>query len=146
VPPAPPGLAADASFSGAEETPPALMIDGDPATSWSNAYAQPATALLPAISAARPRDWVSVTLPAARTLTGATVRFVVDAQHTLPATITVRYRDGGNWRTVPNPVINASDGTITFPGVRATALRLDLTSAHPGAADGSLAIAELSIR
>src|SRR4051794_41404548 len=58
-PPSPPsGPTADASYSGKADTLPAAMIDGDPATAWSNYYLKEATALLPAFSLAHPREWV----------------------------------------------------------------------------------------
>ncbi|SFW78210.1 glycoside hydrolase family 2 TIM barrel-domain containing protein [Amycolatopsis australiensis] len=55
--PASPGLAAaDASYSGAPDTVPAAMLDGDPATGWSNFYVKQATATLNAVSRPREQD------------------------------------------------------------------------------------------
>ena len=46
--PSPPNYPqADASYSGRPDTLPAAMLDGDPATGWSNAFSKAATALLP---------------------------------------------------------------------------------------------------
>ncbi|EXU64339.1 hypothetical protein Z951_31510 [Streptomyces sp. PRh5] len=78
---------ADASYSGAPTTLPSAMLDGDPATGWSNAFHKPATALLPAFDGARKADWVSVTWSGRRRLRRAEVSFTVDAEHTLPAPI-----------------------------------------------------------
>lgn len=59
--PAPPNYPyADASYLGRPDTLPAAMLDGDPATGWSNGFSKAATALLPAFNGARPQDWVSV--------------------------------------------------------------------------------------
>ncbi len=58
---------ADASYSGRPDTLPAAMLDGDPATGWSNGFLKAATALLPAFDGARSEDWVSVDFGRART-------------------------------------------------------------------------------
>ena len=88
---------ADASYSGQEDTIPAAMLDGDPATAWSNFYVAEATALLPDISLAHEREWVSLRWPAARSVDTVTATFVVDEAHALPAAIEVRSWDGSRW-------------------------------------------------
>jgi len=145
-----PGLApgVDASFSGAEETPPAAMVDGDPATAWSDAYVQPATALLPQISAARAADWVSLSWSPARRVGGLQAWFRTDARHARPATIGVSAWDGARWRPVTGVRVTwaaaATDpAMISFPAVRTTALRLEMTSGRPETPSGFLGIAEL---
>ena len=70
------------------------MIDGDPATAWSNYYLKDATALLPAFSLAHPREWVSVAWPGAQSVSSVRAAFTIDATHALPADIGVRYWDG----------------------------------------------------
>jgi beta-galactosidase len=146
VPARVPGV--DASFSGAEDTPPAAMVDGDTTTVWSDAYVQPATALLPQISAARPADWVSLSWSPARPVGGLQAWFLSDAQHARPATVDVSAWDGARWRPLAGvrvtwPASPADPATIAFPVVRTTALRLDLTSSRPETPSGFLGIAEL---
>ncbi|MCQ8187306.1 glycoside hydrolase family 2 TIM barrel-domain containing protein [Streptomyces rugosispiralis] len=139
---------ADASYSGAPTSPPSAMLDGDPATGWSNAFRKPATALLPAFDGARKADWVSVTWSGRRRLRRVEVSFTVDAGHTLPASIEVSAWNGHAYVPVRGASIawaTASDTptVITFDPVRTARLRLDLTSRHPGAADGAQRIVAL---
>ena len=135
---------ADASFSGSEETPPSAMADGDPATFWSDAYVQPATALLPQISAARPADWVSLSWSAPRRVSGLQAWFRVDARHARPAAISVSAWDGTRWRPVSGVrVTGDAPATITFPPFRTTAVRLEMTSDHPESPAGFLGVSEL---
>jgi beta-galactosidase len=149
-PPAPgvDGLRPDASFTGAEEMPPAAMVDGDTATAWSDAYVQPATALLPQISAARPADWVSLSWSPARRVDGLRAWFLADAQHARPATIRVSAWDGRRWRPVAGvrvtwPASATDPAAISFPAVRTAGLRLDLTSSRPETPTGFIGITEL---
>ncbi|MFC4035710.1 glycoside hydrolase family 2 TIM barrel-domain containing protein [Streptomyces polygonati] len=140
---------ADASYSGATSSLPAAMLDGNPATGWSNAFKKSATALLPAFSGARPADWVSVTWASAQSVSTLSVTFTVDATHSLPATIAVSYLDGDRWVPVRKPVITWATATgtptvITFSGVHTAAVRLDLTSAAPDTAAGAQRITELT--
>jgi beta-galactosidase len=147
VPPVPDrSPAADASFSGTADTVPATMVDGNPATAWSDAYTQEATALLPAISAARPRDWVSVRCGGSAPVGSVRAAFVVDAKHALPASIGVRTWNGSTWRPAGSVTVTwtGTTATIRFAPVRTAAVRLDLTSSHPEAPDGFLGISELS--
>jgi len=147
-PPGVDGLRADASFSGAEETPPAAMVDGVPATAWSDAYVQPATALLPSISAARRGDWVSLAWTPPRRVTGMQAWFLEDDQHARPATVAASWWDGARWRGLPGvrvtwPATAGQPTQIAFPPVRTTAVRLELTSSRPGTPSGFLGITEL---
>jgi len=146
---APAPVTADASYSGAPDTLPAAMLDGVTTSGgWSDYYDKSATALLPAFSLARPRDWVSVAWPAARTVGTVTPYFTVGAGRALPAAIEVSYlRDGHyvpvrhlkiTWATASN-----QPTTVTFDPVRTTSVRLDLTSRAPGTPEGFLQIAEL---
>jgi beta-galactosidase len=150
-PPSPPsGPTADASYSGKADTLPAAMIDGDPATAWSNYYLKEATALLPAFSLAHPREWVSVAWPGAQSVSSVRATFTIDATHALPADIGVRYWDGTRWAAVSNPHVAFASASgqptvVSFDPVTTTRLRLDLTSAHPKAGDGFLAISELEV-
>jgi beta-galactosidase len=145
------GLTADASFAGTEDTAPANMVDGVTTSGgWSNAYDKAATRLLPPISAARPADQVSLSWASARPVDGLTAWFTVDARHSLPASVAVRYWDGQDWRPASGTQIVWAVGSnqptrITFEAVPTTRLRLDLVSAHPEAPDGFVEIAELSL-
>jgi beta-galactosidase len=150
-PPAPPaGPTADASYSGKPDTLPAAMIDGNQATVWSNYYLKQATALLPAFSLAHAREWVSVAWPAAQSVDSVRAAFTIDATRALPADIAVRYWDGTRWVAVSNPHVALATASgeptvITFDPVSTTRLRLDLTSAHPKASNGFVAISGLEV-
>ncbi|MET7886930.1 glycoside hydrolase family 2 TIM barrel-domain containing protein [Streptomyces avermitilis] len=149
-PAAPDSPSADASYSGRPDTLPAAMLDGDPTTGWSNAFAKSATALLPAFSGARPEDWVSVTWARARAFDRVEVSFTVDATHTRPASVEVQVGDGDRYTPVTGATVDwatASDAptVVTFDAARGARLRLVLTSAHPGAADGAVRISRLEI-
>ncbi|MDN0197754.1 glycoside hydrolase family 2 TIM barrel-domain containing protein [Streptomyces sp. S.PNR 29] len=139
---------ADASYSGRPDTLPAAMLDGDPATGWSNGFSKAATALLPAFDGARTEDWVSVDYGRTRSFDRVEVSFTVDASHTLPAAIEVEVWDGRAYRPVKDAVVDwatASDTPtlITFGAVRGSRLRLTLTSRHPDEARGALRISRL---
>jgi beta-galactosidase len=61
----------------------------------------------------------------------------------------VSYWDGSKFVPVPNLHITWATASnqptrITFDPVNTTQLRLDMTSAHPGASNGFLEIAELT--
>ncbi len=139
---------ADASYSGRPDTLPAAMLDGDPATGWSNGFHKAATALLPAFDGARAEDWVSVDHGRGRTYERVEVSFTVDDTHSLPATVEVAVRDGRTWRVAEDVRIDwatASDAptVITFGAVRGSEIRLTLTSRHPGEPRGAIRISRL---
>ncbi|MFB8181285.1 glycoside hydrolase family 2 TIM barrel-domain containing protein [Streptomyces sp. NPDC055966] len=141
---------ADASYSGREDTPPAAMLDGDPATGWSNAFVKQATGLLPAFSGARATDWVCVDAGRTRAFDRVEVSFTVDAGHTLPARAEVAVWDGRAYVPVTGARTQwatASDTptVITFDAVRGSRLRLTLTSADPGTAQGAVRISRLDV-
>ncbi|MBD9723832.1 glycoside hydrolase family 2 TIM barrel-domain containing protein [Streptomyces caniscabiei] len=141
---------ADASYSGRPDTLPAAMLDGDPATGWSNAFFKAATALLPAFSGARPEDWVSVDWGRPGTLDRVEVSFTVDAGHTLPEAVGVEVWDGRRYVPVEGATIDwatASDAptAITFTPVRGSRVRLTLTSRHPGETRGAMRISRLDV-
>ncbi|MFJ6080245.1 glycoside hydrolase family 2 TIM barrel-domain containing protein [Streptomyces sp. NPDC092369] len=141
---------ADASYSGRPDTLPAAMLDGDPATGWSNGFAKSATALLPAFNGARPEDWVSVDLGRARHLDRAELSFTVDATHSLPKAVAVEVWDGHRYAPVTGASVEwatASDAptVVTFDTVRGSRLRFTLTSARPGEAVGAVRISKLEV-
>lgn len=150
-PPVPPNSPhADASYSGRPDTLPAAMLDGDPATGWSNAFSKAATALLPAFSGARAADWVSVDLGRTRTLDRAEVSFTLSATHSLPASVEAEVWDGERYLPVEGASVAwaaASDEptVITFAAVRGRRLRLTMTSASPGGPKGAVRISTLEI-
>ena len=105
------------------------MLDGDPATGWSNAFLKAATALLPAFNGARAEDWVSVDWGRARAFDRVEVSFTVDATHSLPASVAVSVRDGAATcpcrdATSTGPPRSDAPTVITFAAVRGTRLRL----------------------
>ncbi|MEU6196234.1 glycoside hydrolase family 2 TIM barrel-domain containing protein [Streptomyces sp. NPDC047061] len=139
---------ADAGYSGRPDTLPAAMLDGDPATGWSNAFAKSATALLPAFGGARTADWVSVDHGRARTFDRVEVSFTVDATHALPASVEVAVWDGTAYRAVRDTAVDwatASDTptVVTFTPARGSRIRLTLTGAHPGETTGAVRISRL---
>ncbi|SEP73147.1 beta-galactosidase [Streptomyces sp. yr375] len=139
---------ADASYSGRPDTLPAALLDGDPATGWSNAFAKAATALLPAFGVARPADWVSVDYGRTRDFDRAEVSFTVDATHSLPASVEAEVWDGERYVPVTGTAVawaTASDTptALTFDPVRGSRLRLKLTSGAPGTTQGALRITRL---
>ncbi|WP_328224549.1 MULTISPECIES: glycoside hydrolase family 2 TIM barrel-domain containing protein [unclassified Streptomyces] len=141
---------ADASYSGRPDTLPAAMLDGDPATGWSNAFLKAATALLPAFGGARPEDWVSVDWGRAGTVDRVEASFTVDAGHTLPEAVGVEVWDGE--RYVPAEGVKTDWATtsdaptvITFAPLRGSRIRLTLTSRHPGEARGAVRISRLDV-
>ncbi|MEB3367219.1 DUF4982 domain-containing protein [Saccharopolyspora mangrovi] len=136
----------DASYSGSAEAVPANMIDGDPATAWSNHYVKEATGLLPAISAAHARDWVSISWPEPRAVEAVELTFSVDAAHAVPASIEVSRWDGTRFVPVRGQQGDPAATTrITFEPVTTDRLRIDVTSAQPGAENGFLGIGELRV-
>jgi beta-galactosidase len=163
--PAPSSLppTADASFSGGvfsgfgsdfgvSTTLPAMMLDGNPSTYWSNRYSKVATQTLNTVTNARPEDWVSVAWAPAKQVSSLQPSFITDSGDELPATATVYYRDDNNdWVPVGHQQVTfagASDApsTITFDPVTTTALKLDMTSRAPyDPTTGNLAISELRI-
>ncbi|MFF4394219.1 glycoside hydrolase family 2 TIM barrel-domain containing protein [Streptomyces sp. NPDC001480] len=149
--PTPPGYPlADASYSGRPDTLPAAMLDGDPATGWSNAFAKSATALLPAFNGARAEDWVSVDFGRTRTVDRVEASFTVDATHTLPASVDVAVWNGTAYTPVTGASVDwatASDSAtvITFDAARGSRIRLNLTSAHPGETKGAVRITRLDV-
>ncbi|HVQ95667.1 MAG TPA: glycoside hydrolase family 2 TIM barrel-domain containing protein [Mycobacteriales bacterium] len=149
VPPVPgtaTGLAADASFSGAESTPPAAMLDGDPATGWSNQYTKDATALLARSSAARPADSITLRWPDAGPVAAIRATFTVDATHALPAGVAVSYWTGRRYLPARDVRLDwtGTDALISFAPVHTARIRLDLRSAAPETPTGFLRITELS--
>ncbi|MET9504437.1 glycoside hydrolase family 2 TIM barrel-domain containing protein [Streptomyces sp. NPDC006622] len=139
---------ADAGYSGRTDTPPAAMLDGDPATGWSNAFVKAATALLPAFDQARPKDWVSVDWGRTRTFDRVEVSFTTGGAHSLPAAIVVEVGDGERFTPVTGAAVAWADASdrptvITFDAVRGSRLRLNLTSSHPGEVRGSIRISKL---
>ncbi|MFF5307734.1 glycoside hydrolase family 2 TIM barrel-domain containing protein [Streptomyces massasporeus] len=139
---------ADASYSGRPDTLPAAMLDGDPATGWSNGFFKQATPLLPDFDGARTEDWVRVDHGRTRGYDRVEVSFTVDATHSLPAAIEVAVWDGRAWQIARDTEIGwatASDAptVITFKALRGSRIRLTPTSRHPGEARGAIRISRL---
>jgi beta-galactosidase len=138
---------ADASYSGAPNTLPAAMLDGDAATGgWSNAFDKAPTALLPRFNMARPRDWVSVSWANPQRFGTVKAYFVTSASCAPPAEIEVTYWDGA--RDVPVRGLTVTSDvatTLTFEPVTTTRLRLAMTSAFPDTTKGHIQIAELEV-
>lgn len=126
------------------------MLDGDPATGWSNAFSKAATALLPAFSGARAEDWVSVDHGRTRTFDRAEVSFTLSAAHSLPASVEAAVWDGTRYVPVEGVSVDWATASgeptaITFEPVRGSRLRLTLTSAYPGETRGAVRITRLEL-
>ncbi|GGL63750.1 beta-galactosidase [Streptomyces fumigatiscleroticus] len=147
--PAPAGHpGADASYSGRPDTLPAAVLDGDPATGWSNGFTKAATALLPAFDGARAEDWISVDHGRRRGFGRVEVSFTVDAAHSLPAAVEVAVWDGRAWRTAEDAetdwaTVSDEPTVITFGTLCGSRIRLTLTSRYPGEARGAVRISRL---
>jgi beta-galactosidase len=144
------GPVADASFSGAPTTLPAMMLDGNMSTAWSNYYHKVATANVKAISVSHPSDWVSVSWPEPQRFAEIQAFFTTGGPLALPASITVSYWDGRAFvpaRNVHVALATASNQatTVTFDPVTSREVRLTMTSPAPGTATGFLQIAELQV-
>jgi beta-galactosidase len=143
------GPAADASFSGAPTTLPAAMLDGNLDTYWSNYYEAAATANVLAISVSDASDWVSLSWPSPRQITGLTAVFRTGGALALPASVTVSYWDGHTWMPAPGVTVGWATASnqptsITFDPVTTALVRLTMTSPAPGSGGGFLAIAALT--
>ncbi|WP_118082238.1 glycoside hydrolase family 2 TIM barrel-domain containing protein [Streptomyces sp. CC0208] len=141
---------ADASYSGRPDTLPAAMLDGDPATGWSNAFSKAATALLPAFSGARAEDWVAVDYGRTRTFDRAEISFTLSATHSLPASVEAAVWDGTRYVPVEGASVTWATASgeptvITFDALRGSRLRLTLTSAYPGETRGAVRIGRLDV-
>ena len=145
VPPSPVFTPVDASYSGAPDTLPSAMLDGDPATGWSNFYVKQATGALKAVSRPRAQDWVSLAWPASRRLGAVTANFVVDGTLVLPAAVEVAHRTARGFEPVRNLKITWGTGsndptTFSFDPVDTTEVRVTMTTR------GFLRISALSAR
>ncbi|WP_329342474.1 DUF4982 domain-containing protein [Streptomyces sp. NBC_00663] len=141
---------ADASYSGRTDTLPAAMLDGDPATGWSNAFSKAATALLPVFNGARAEDWVSVDFGRTRTFDRVEVSFTLGPVHSLPASVEVEAWDGKRWVKAEGAAVEwagESDAptVVTFDALGGSRLRLLLASGHPGEVRGAVRISRLSV-
>ncbi|MDT7787929.1 MAG: beta-galactosidase, partial [Pseudonocardiales bacterium] len=147
APVAPPVPAAvDASYSGARDTIPAAMLDGNASTHWSNYYLKRATALLPAVSRAHATDWVTLPAPEGP-VSSVQATFVTDTAHALPAAIAVSYWNGRAFVPVRDAKVGwtGNNLSVSFASVRIDRLRLELTSSAPGTTRGFLGISEATV-
>jgi len=144
-----PATVADASYSGAPNTIPAMMLDGDLSTGWSNFYDKSGTANLHAVSASHASDWVSLSWPDSPRRIGSLVAtFTTGGPLSLPASIAVTYWNGRKFVPVRNLTITWATASnqptaIAFDPVVTSQVKLTMTSPAPGAAAGFLQIAEL---
>lgn len=142
---------ADASYSGAIDSVPAVMLDGiNTSGGWSNYYNKDATALLLAFSKARPCDWVAIIWPNPQRFDNLNAYFTISSNKSQPLTMTVSYWDGNSFVPVDNLSItwaatSEEATTVTFDPVTTTQFRLDMTSKFPNAGNGFLQIKELEI-
>jgi beta-galactosidase len=76
------------------------------------------------------------------------VSFTLSATHSLPAAVEAAVWDGERYAPVTGAAVDWAKATdeptvITFDAVRGSRLRLTLTSAHPGEAQGAVRISKL---
>jgi beta-galactosidase len=126
------------------------MLDGNLATGWSNFYDKAATANLHAVSVSRRADWVSVSWPGPQAFGSVQASFTTSATLALPASLTVSYWNGRRFVPVKNLTIDWAAASnqptiLTFDPVRASQVRLEMTSPAPGTAAGFLQIVELQV-
>jgi beta-galactosidase len=154
VPPSPsptgPGPVADASYSGAPDTLPSAMLDGNLNTGWSNYYDVPKTANLLAVSSSNRSDWVSLTWSSPLLIGQLNAYFTTGGALALPASAEVTYWKGHGWEPVSGLAITWATAsnqltTIAFDPVRTGSVRLTMSSAAPGTGGGFLMIAELGV-
>jgi beta-galactosidase len=143
------GPVADASFSGQPDTLPAMMLDGNPGTYWSNYYDAAATANVRAVSVSDSADWVSLAWPAPRRVSGLTAVFTTGGALALPASATVSYWNGHAFVPARNVAVTwaATSGqpsVVTFDPVTTGYIRLTMTSPAPGTGGGFFAISSLT--
>jgi beta-galactosidase len=146
------GPVADASFSGQPGTLPAMMLDGNLGTYWSNYYVAAKTANLLAVSVASPSDWVSLSWASPQRISGLTAAFLTGGTGgalALPASVTVSYWNGQKLVPARSTRVTwasaSSEPTaISFDAITTTEIRLTMTSAAPGTGDGFVAISELT--
>ena len=125
------------------------MLDGDPATGWSNAFLKAATALLPAFDGAHARrTGCRSTGDGPRRSTGSRSPSPSTRRTPCPPRSRSAYWDGRRYVPVKGAEIDwatASDAptAITFDAVRGGRIRLTMTSRHPGEARGALRISRL---
>lgn len=144
------GATADASYTGRPDTLPAAMLDGDPATRWSNSYNKEATQVLHAVSAAHAEDWVAAAWPEVRRFGAVKSWFAVGGGHALPASVRVEYWNGTAYVPASNVRVEWATGadqpsTISFDPITTTSVRITMTSRAPGTPDGFLGVDELRV-
>jgi beta-galactosidase len=142
---------ADASYANSNNSLPARMLDGTTTTSgWSNFYNKGATAVLPSVSKAHEKEWVSVGWPNPQRFSTMDVYFTISSSRVLPSVLDVSYWDGISFVPVSDlnttwAVASNQPTTITFDPVSTTQIRLDMTSPLPDTNIGFMQIAEIQI-
>lgn len=148
-PESPVAATADASYSGSAMTLPERLVDGviSDENAWSNFYRKGATPLLPAISQAGARDWVSLSWDEPVVIDRLVAYFSLTDESALPAATRILFRDGDRFAPIDDAELSIdSDSGLTvieFRSVATNAIRLEMTSAFPGTGRGFLRISEL---
>jgi hypothetical protein len=141
----------DASYAGSTSEVPSGMLDGTTTTGgWSNSYSKGASILLPTVSSANAKDWVSVSWPNPQRLSSIVPWFTISSSRVFPSAMTVSYWNGTAWTPVTSQAYTVNTVTntatpITFDPVSTTAVRLDMTSPQPGTTTGFMQITELQV-
>jgi beta-galactosidase len=138
----------DASYSGAPTTIPAMMLDGNLSTGWSNYYNKAQTANIRAVSVSNTSDWVSLSWASPQRFGEVKATFTTGGALALPASIAVAYWNGRELAPVRNLKVTWATAsnqptTLTFDPVTTSQVRLTMSSPSPGTGAGFLQIAEL---
>lgn len=144
------GALATASFTGLASAYPNNMLNGNPLNYWSNRYSRGASVLLPAVSAAKPHEYVEFFWDGLRVFNEIQLYFVTGDDLAIPEILTVQYWDGGNWVRADNQTVDkaatSNDATIIrFAPVTADRVRVDLRNATPYGMTGHMRIDQAKV-
>lgn len=139
---------ATASFTGAAENYPENMVDGDEASSWTNAYSRGASVLLPANSASRRSEYVEFSWDEAQLLNQITLNFTENRGKAVPSVLEAQYFDGADWAPVYDQIGIQTDTAVRmqFQPVYTSKVRVYLENATPYTANGNMEITEASVK
>ena len=145
------GALATASFTGSTQNYPNNMLDGDEATTWTNAYSRGASVLLPANSASRKSEYVEFFWDEAKVLNQVSLSFVTNSSKVaLPSVLEVQYWNGDAWVAVEDQVTTlASESNaptvMRFETVYTDRIRVYMENATPYSSRGNIEISEVKV-
>ncbi len=139
---------ANASFTGSTNNYPEKMVDGDPATSWSNAYSRGASVLLPANSASRKSEYVEFCWDASQVLNQTELTFSGSRGTAIPSVFEVQYWNGAGWTKVSDQkkAVVGQTAKLQFTPVYTDKIRVYMENATPFTDSGNMEITEVSVK